>query len=125
MGLRPSPTGRHGNRGFNRLRLGVRASLVLTHETRECLIDDISTTGARLRVNKPLAPEQTILLRFHELRSYASVVWCTRDEAGLRFDQPLDLEDMKGMLWITENRDLYDRMCQTRHLEAWSSGTGG
>lgn len=42
--------------------------------------------------------------RVHGLKLYAAVMWCNGVECGLKFDQPLDLEDMQGMLWITENR---------------------
>lgn len=124
MASRSASSGQTGNRGFNRLRLGAEAALVLTHTTRRCLIDDISTTGVRLRIAGPLSPGQTALLRFHELRAYAQVVWCSAEEAGLRLDQPLDLEDMQGMLWITENRALYQRLCRDIRAEAWASGVG-
>jgi hypothetical protein len=124
MGLHSFPGNQRGSRHFNRLRLGVPASLVLTHETRPCLIDDISCTGARLRIKRPLAERQAAELLFHELRLFATVMWMRGGECGLRFDRPLDPEDMQGMLWITENRALYERICQTGHAMDWSDGIG-
>lgn len=124
MGLQSFPGNQRGNRHFNRLRLGVPASLVLTHETRSCLIDDISCTGARLRIKRPLAERQAAELVFHELRLFSTVMWARGDECGLRFDRALDPEDMQGMLWITENRELYERICQTGHAMDWSEGLG-
>jgi hypothetical protein len=115
---------RPGGRHFNRLQLGVSAQLVLTHETRDCLIDDISCTGARLRVMQPLAEHQSLLLAFHELKLFATVVWLRGGECGLRFDQPIDPEDMQGMLWIKENRKIYDRICQAGHAMDWAEGFG-
>lgn len=53
---------RPGNRFANRLRLGVPAGLVLTHKSRRCLIDDVSSTGARLRVEEPIAPGRGAML---------------------------------------------------------------
>lgn len=123
MGLHFS-SARAGGRHFNRLRLGVPAQLVLTHETRDCLIDDISCTGARLRAVHPLAEHQALLLVFHELKLFATVVWLRDGECGLRFDQPIDPEDMQGMLWIKENRELYDRICQAGHAMDWAEGIG-
>lgn len=122
MGLHSLPRSAPGQRSFNRLRLGGQASLVLVHETNHCLIDDISTSGARLRVGFALRPNQTTQLVFHELRVYAVVMWCKNGECGLRFEQPLNLEDMQGMLWITENRDLYARICNEAHALAWAEG---
>jgi PilZ domain len=124
MGLHSPPPKPHGSRHFNRLGLGVPATLVLTHETRPCLIDDISCTGARLRITRPLSERQAAELVFHELRLFATVMWLRGGECGLQFAVPLELEDMQGMLWITENRALYERICQTGHASDWSAGIG-
>lgn len=115
--LRP---GRPGNRGFNRLRLAVSATLVLTHARLACLIDDISASGARLRVERDLGAGQPAQLMFHELLIQGTVVWSKQGECGLRFDQPLAGEDMQGMLWITENRELYERICEEDRVQVWA-----
>lgn len=121
----PSARGRtQGNRHFNRLRLGVSAMLILTHDSRACLIDDISRTGARLRIDRALTERQAVILAFHELRVFATVKWSRGRECGLQFDQPLDPEDMRGMLWIKENRELYARICDTGRAMDWSEGIG-
>jgi hypothetical protein len=73
---------------------------------------------------KPLAEHQSLLLAFHELKLFATVVWLRGGECGLRFDQPIDPEDMQGMLWIKENRKLYDRICQAGHAMDWAEGFG-
>ena len=122
MGLHSLPRPGPGHRGFNRLALGVLAQLQLTHELRQCLIDDISTTGARLRIDRPLAPRQSAVLSFHELKLFTTVMWCKGPESGVRFETPLDLEHMQGMLWITENRELYTRICDQAHALAWAEG---
>ncbi len=97
---------------------------MLTHGTQTCLIDDISATGAHLRVDLPLSVGTTAILTFHELRVYAAVVWCRKGEVGLRFDKRLPTEDMQGMLWITQNRDVYERLCLESRAEAWTTGFG-
>lgn len=124
MGFPAHPLPRSGGRNANRLRLGVSAALILPHGSLPCLIDDIALRGARLRIERKLAKGETALLSFHELRVYGTVVWWKQGECGLRFDQPLDLEDMQGMLWITQNRALYDRICRTGHALDWSEGLG-
>lgn len=113
-----------GSRSRNRLRLGVAATLVLPSGTERCLLDDISAIGARVRLARSLPKGLTALLTFHELRIYAGVVWWRGGECGLRFDRPLDLEDMQGMLWITENRALYERICKESRAQDWSAGIG-
>ena len=123
MSLHSPSRSRAGQRRFNRLRLRTPAQLQLTHELRKCLIDDISSSGARLRVAPQLVTHQSALLLFHELKLFCTVMWCTATECGVRFDQPLDLENMQGMLWITENRELYVRICQEAHALAWAEGS--
>lgn len=98
---------------------------MLTHETCDCLIDDISATGARLRIERQLTPQQPAILSFHELKVMATVMWQRAGEAGLRFDRRLDPEDMQGMLWIKQNRALYDRICREGHAQDWADGRGG
>lgn len=100
------------------------AALVLTHQKRTCLIDDISRTGARLRVQQPIANQQSAILEFHELRLFSRVIWYSGLECGLQFDQSIDPEDMQGMLWITENRALYERICNQSHALDWTAGLG-
>lgn len=124
MGLHSLPRPGPGQRGFNRLRLELPAQLQLTHELRKCLIDDISSTGARLRTVCPLAPRQSAVLLFHELNLFGTVIWGKGAECGVRFDQPLAHEDMQGMLWITENRELYARVCDKTHAQDWAQRTG-
>lgn len=106
----------HGKRFFNRLRLGAKAALELSYGTDSCLIDDISSTGARLRIRRPLAVDQAVLLVFHELRITAVVIWTRGNECGVGFTTPLDVEDMQGMLWITQNRELYERICREEQV---------
>ena len=113
-----------GGRLFNRLRLGAAATLVLTHQRRDCLLDDISSTGARLRIASPPSIGTVAVLHFHELKIYAQTIWLRGDEVGLQFADPLDLEHMQGMLWITENRDLYERICREGHARDWAEGIG-
>lgn len=124
MGIHSQPRQPQGHRRFNRLRLGVPAALMLTHETRPCLIDDISSTGAHLRIERPLAKGLTLVLSFHELKLFSTVMWLGGGECGLRFDQPLELEDMQGMLWIKENRAMYERICETGAAMDWADGIG-
>ena len=114
-----------GNRHGNRLRLGVPAGLVLTHKTRRCLIDNLSSTGARIRVEEPLAKGRTGMLCFHELRLYGTVMWCRNGECGMRFDKKLPQEDMEGFLWIVQHPKAYRRLCQESGAHDWSMGMGG
>lgn len=120
MGISAPLGQRQGQRQLNRLRLGVPASLSLTHGKARCLIDDISACGARLRIERPLVAGQTALLMFHQLEAFGAIVWSRNGACGLQFDKRLDGEDMQGMLWITENREFYARICEEEQVHAWT-----
>ena len=111
-----------GNRYGNRLRLGAQASLILTHESRPCLIDDIAARGARVRLQQPLAKGLTAILAFHELRIYCTVAWSNQLDCGLRFESELPKEDMQGFLWIIQHREQYERICLESRAADWFAG---
>lgn len=111
-----------GQRNANRLHLGVPAMLVLTHQLLRCVIGDISAIGARLRVDGSVTKGATARIDFHELHMFGTVVWVRANECGFRFCTPLDLEDMQGMLWITQNRAAYEELTQNAHAAEWSQG---
>jgi len=113
-----------GSRNCNRLQLGVTAALVLTHETRSCLLVNIASSGARVRMNKPLSKGSTAIFSFHELKLWCTVVWSKGEECGLRFEREIEHEDMQGFLWITQNREHYERICQESRAADWSAGIG-
>jgi hypothetical protein len=113
-----------GHRSFNRLRLGLPASLVLTHERRSCVLENISAAGACVRCEEPVPKGTTTVLCFHLLRAYAIAIWSRENLCGLRFDKLLELEDMQGFLWITQNREEYERICREELLKDSSTGFG-
>ena len=124
MGLAARSTIQKGQRTFNRLRLGLPASLILTHERSPCTLENISSTGACVRVERPLIKGSTAILCFHLLRIYSVVMWSRETLSGLRFEAPLETEDMQGFLWIIQNREEYDRICREELFEDTSTGFG-
>lgn len=124
MGLAARSTVQKGHRTFNRLRLKVRASLILTHERTACTIENISSTGACIRLAHPVAKGSTAILCFHLLRLYAVVMWSRDSLCGLRFEHPVEQEDMQGFLWIVQNRAEYERICREELLEDAGTGFG-
>ena len=121
---RPLIARQSGNRTANRLRLGVPAGLVLTHRTMRCLIDDISATGMRIRVEASLVPGRTAMLCFHQLRLYGTVMWWRGGNCGIRFDRKLPQEDMEGFLWIVRHPKAYAQVCRESGANDWSLGRG-
>jgi GGDEF domain-containing protein len=86
--------GRRANRrGGERARVNKRGKLVLPHlnATIDCIVLDVSTTGARLRINSSLvAPYEFELMLPHQAhRRRVKVRWRRQKELGVEFtDQP-------------------------------------
>ena len=111
-----------GQRTYNRLRLVMPGELELTGGTQGCFIDNVSSSGARIRVAQPLQRGCPAVLHLAERRAFATVVWVHGNQCGLRFDKNLPLEEMQRLLWITQNREQYDRERQLQAAKEWSVG---
>lgn len=86
--------GRRANRRVGeRARVNKRGKLVLPHlnATIDCIVLDVSTTGARLRINSSLVPpeEFELMLPHQAHRRQVKVRWRRQKELGVEFmDQP-------------------------------------
>jgi hypothetical protein len=121
MGLKAKTTVPHGQRAFNRLRLGLPASLILHHEQVPCVLKDISATGACVQLAQSITEGGTVVLCFHLLRLPAAVMWSRDTLHGLHFESRLEREDLQGFLWIVQNRAEYERICNDELLVHSSS----
>ena len=97
----------------------------MTHETRRCLLDDISANGTRIRIEKALEPGRTGYICFHRLRLFCTVSWSRAGGCGVRFESKLPQEDMEGFLWIVRNPKAYKRLCEETGAHDWAAGIGG
>lgn len=116
--------GKQGQRSYNRLRLGVPAVLVLPHEQRQCVIDDVSVSGARVRSDGPIRSDLSAELRFDRHRLFCTVSWSRGNQAGLRFADQLDQGDMQRLLWIVDNREQWELQRLTIGARSWTAGGG-
>jgi len=53
-----------------------------------CTVLDISIAGARMRVNKPLAEGETIVVRSSRFTAKAQIAWTAEGYVGLAFIEP-------------------------------------
>jgi hypothetical protein len=115
-------TARQGQRSFNRLSLGVRGELELTRGTLACIVEDISRSGARISLQPPPPRGAPAVLRVAGNVVFSTVTWTRADRCGLRFDQPVPLDEMQRFLWISQNPEQYERDRMSVAARAWSSG---
>jgi len=106
--------GRQGKRSYTRLRLGIPAGLILTHEVRSCLIDNVSCSGAQVRTEIPLRPGSQVMLKLPRHDALCIVTWTRGIQCGLRFDRMLSTSTMERLRWIANNPVAHQR-------QQWSS----
>lgn len=114
--------GKQGQRSYTRLRLGIPAMLVLPHEHRQCVIDDVSVSGARVRSDGPIRCDLSAELRFDRHRLFCTVTWSRGNQAGLSFADYLEQGDMQRLLWIVDNREQWEQQRQSLGARSWAAG---
>ena len=95
--LRLNPSSR---RAAPRAALGAPASFfAMDHQRSLCRIDNISATGARLRLYDRIDPRAEIELRLPgNVIRRAQIVWIDELECGCAFDQPLPEASLQALV---------------------------
>jgi len=81
-------------RGARRVALFIRtAKLIADGREYLCVIRDVSASGVRVRTFHPIPQHQTLLLETDRGdRHLVELVWRTRDHAGFRFFEEVDVQ---------------------------------
>ena len=81
-------------RATPRLRLHLPTRLILIDRNVECVLENLSQTGARLVTNKPPKVGEFGRLRCDLIDQYFDTVWCDGSRIGVHFDEPLTSEEL-------------------------------
>ena len=122
LAKRPLTSGTQGHRSGNRLPLAVSGQLELTSGTIGCVVENLSRTGARLALGSPPSRGSPVILHVAERRLFALLTWTRGGQCAVRFDDPVGLEDMQRFLWISHNREQYERERASSAARDWSTG---
>ena len=121
----PAQTGR---RGAARLRLAIPVRIVSTRATQDCILLDLSRSGARIGLVDPLAPGMCLYLLVAGLEVFAEVV--RRDSGidgginGLVFDEPLPDVAVLAVRQHAETFEQRQRESLREQVRRWVSGEG-
>ncbi len=100
-----------------RVRLYIPAKVLLLQGHTNCLLDDLSQTGARVTIAAKLPmPGAGVVLTTQGLDVFGSVVWSQGACFGIVFEEPLPLHDVVGVRHLADARGDHDR-AQTRRQE--------
>lgn len=117
---------RVGRRGAARLRLAIPARLRATHMNAGCVLLDLSRTGARIGMEKPLVPGELLYLEIARLDLFAEVVRRHCGESGgingLVFDEPLSDAAVLAVRHHAETFEQHAQEAFRDQVRRWVSG---
>lgn len=116
-----------GRRGSPRVHLAVPAKLLSVCETQNCVLVDASQTGARIRLERPLAAGASGYLRVGPIEVFATALRqnLTDDGDGLNgveFDIRLTKAEVLALRAYAENYELAERRALRAQARGWITG---
>lgn len=74
-------------RDYPRETLRTKAKIMIDEQWRDCVIINISPSGAKLNIGLNVSRGKTALIQIGEFGPFsATVAWCHDDEIGVKFD---------------------------------------
>jgi len=103
-----------GRRSTGRLRVRLSARLILLSGTRNCVLTDLSGTGARvvcgLGAREPFQSGEEAMLLWGEFEAFGRLVWTAGASCGLAFGRPIP----RPVLLKTRDLDKRERLPDDR-----------
>jgi hypothetical protein len=116
-----------GRRGSPRLHVVVPARLTSVYETQDCVLLDISQTGARIGLERPLTVNTSGYLRVGPIEVFATAVRVRMHEDrhginGVEFDVRLNKSQVLAVRAYAENYELAERRAFLIQARDWVTG---
>lgn len=113
-----------GRRAMPRLRLAMPAKVQLMHGMENCVLDDLSQTGARVTLAGRLpGPGAGVVLKATGLDVFGTVVWSEGSRFGIKFEEPLPLHDVVNVRHIADAYFEHDAAQARRDARNFVQGT--
>lgn len=118
-----------GRRSSPRLPLRIPAKLVSVFDTLDCLLVDVSLSGALVRLARPLAVDSCGYLRAGPLDAFAITVRVSSYRGsdaltGLRFDTRLTREQVVELRNFAREAELIEKRARISAARDWVNGIG-
>lgn len=115
-----------GRRAAARMRLAVPAKFVSICETQDCVLIDVSRTGARVALARPLAVGQSGYLALAKMELFGAIVRSERGEGmainAMAFDEPICREEVLRIRSFAESFELRQSHALREQVRRWVSG---
>jgi PilZ domain len=112
-----------GRRADARVRLHIPARLVLLSGTQQCILEDLSVTGAAIipQDGLPALGVSAILMCQH-VEAFGIVRWARHGRCGLMFDEKLPLAQVIALRHMADNFETDERERNMERARAWVQG---
>jgi hypothetical protein len=115
-----------GRRAAARLRLAIPARFVSIWETQECILIDVSRTGARVALARPLAVGQSGYLALARMQLFGTIVRRERGEDmafnAMAFDEPICREEVLRIRSFAESFEQRRSQALREQVRRWVAG---
>ena len=115
-----------GRRAAARLRLSIPARIVTVYETQSCILLDLSQTGARIGIAKPMALGDGGFLMVGTTEVFGEAVRQALGHGGgvngLAFDEPLLHDDVLAVRHHAETFRQIERETLREQVRRWVTG---
>ena len=118
-----------GRRTSPRLHLAIPARLMSIVETQNCVLLDISQTGARIRLERPLAAGSSGYLKVGPVEVFVTALRHTPNDGddggginGLEFDLRLSKPQVLMLRAYAEDYELAERRAFRQQAQDWVMG---
>jgi hypothetical protein len=120
-----------GRRGTARVELGAPARLVSVVDTRECVLVNLSRSGALIRLARPLAIDACGYLRAGTVNAFVIITRVARASevegdtiSGVRFDPPLTRDQFIELRTYSKEYVLSQKRLSQLAAGEWVKGVG-
>jgi len=104
--------GLQGRRAAARLRVRLPVRLVLLTETMNGVLADLSQSGARIALPRPVDERLEAMLLWGRFEAFGTIAWSAGRLCGMTFDEPID----GNVLIATRRLDDAARLPEDREL---------
>ncbi|HQS70723.1 MAG: hypothetical protein B7Y36_12020 [Novosphingobium sp. 28-62-57] len=112
-----------GRRGDARVRLHLPARLVLLSGTQQCILEDLSVTGAAIIPQGPLpAPGASAILMCEHIEGFGMIRWARHGRCGLMFDEKMPLPNVIALRHVADSYEVTERERNLERARAWVQG---
>lgn len=122
----PEATVAVGRRASARLRLAIPARLVSLYGTQNCIVLDISRTGARMALPGPLAQGQSGFIELARFELFGTVVRVERFADGgvnaIAFDDPISKPQILEIRRFAEEFESREQSLLRDQVRRWVTG---